>query len=451
LKTTTEIQPTCLHLLGSKAPETQSILKYLEAHAWRQLGVTSFNNWSRRKQNCLIEMQILSLLTILLIFSSNSSLAGLPLFSEEPNFSLKDVHNALANEDCAVSVLQEVVAYDLDGDGLKELLLTYLCGPLEYESYSPPFDHARPNSLVVLKNLGDGKFNSTFPYFDGVSHRSLGDEKGGIPGGFNFDDINGDGKVDILFHLNRDDFTRVFSDSLDNVGSLQQALLSNAEEGFDLFTLGSERIFATYLKLLPNSMGDLDLVFGEFRAGSANDEPPSAYRWDQSVAAFVDVGETYSSDVLLSDLLDKSYSKYFRRLNPPIRVSALQDPLEEVFFVEAFTPFNEMTGSQNDHGISLYSLVEDSRGTKIAELYNSELFEEVDCPKTNDMFMSHCYKVSDTLTVFSDIRWPDVYFWQPTPISELVFFARGETFILKENQEIDYTRTYTRDDFLDFN
>jgi len=436
---------------GAKEPETRCIPKNSLAHARCRLGVRSFYNWFRRKLDSLIEMQLLSLLTILLIFSSNSSLAALPLFLGEPNYSLKDMHNALANEDCAVSVLQEVVAYDLDGDGLKELLLTYLCGPLEYESYSPPFDHARPNSIVILKNLGDGKFSATFPYFDGLSHRSLGDEKGGIPGGFNFEDINGDGKVDVLFHLNRDDFTREFSDSLDNVGSLQQALLSNPEEGFDLFSLGSERIFATYLKLLPNSEGNLDLVFGEFRAGSASDEPPSAYRWDSSVAAFVYVGESYSNDVLLSDLLDKSYSKYFRRLNPPIRASSIQYPLEEVFFVEALTPYNEMTGSQNDHGISLYSLVEDSRGTKLAEVYNSELFEEIDCPKTSGMFMSHCYKVSDTLTVFSDVRWPDVYFWRPTPNSELVFFARGETFILKEKKDIDYTLTYTRDDFLDFN
>jgi len=396
-------------------------------------------------------MKLRRILTIALVFYINSAIGALPLFSEEPNYSLKDLHKVLANEDCAVSVLEGVVAYDLDGDRLRELLLTYLCGPLEYESYSPPFDHSRPNSIVILKNLGDGRFSATFPYFNGLSYRSLGDEKGGIPGGFNFEDINGDGKIDILFHLNRDDFTREFSDSLDNVGSLQQALLSNPEEGFDLFSLGSERIFATYLKLLPNSEGNLDLVFGEFRAGSASDKPPSAYSWDPSVAAFVHVGETYSSDVLLSDLLDKSYSKYFRGLNPPIRVSTVQYPLEEVFFVEAFTPLNERTGSQNDHGISLYSLVGDSRGTKIAELYNSELFEEVGCPKTSGMFMSHCYKVSDTLTVFSDIRWPDVYFWRPIPSNELVFFARGETFILKEQKEIDYTRTYTRDDFLDFN
>jgi hypothetical protein len=64
-------------------------------------------------------MKLRRILTIALVFYINSAIGALPLFSEEPNYSLKDLHKVLANEDCAVSVLQEVVAYDLDGDRLR--------------------------------------------------------------------------------------------------------------------------------------------------------------------------------------------------------------------------------------------------------------------------------------------------------------------------------------------
>ena len=372
------------------------------------------------------------------LFLSPPLYAALPLYSDEPTFSVDDIQGKLNNEDCPVPKIQDLVVHDLDGDGLNEIILIYLCGDLEYVTLTAPFDHSRKNSLLILKNLGGGQFDINHPYFGSASYTQLGDEKGGVPGGVTFFDINKDNRPDILFQLNRDDATRPFSESLDNVRSQQQILLSNEMDGFDLLDLGSSRIFATNVKLLRNDVGSVDVLYGEFRSAEDQFNPPYALRWQAESKTFSDVSEIYAEKPILSVLLRNSYSKYFFNLSPRLSISNDEASLDEVFFVEQY---------EAEHGISFHLINIGGDAEKIAEIFNSEIFPAIPCPETDGFFMRHCYKVSESISIFQDLRWVDPTFWEPIPNGELISFIRAETWVIKDGSKVDYAKTYTKDDF----
>lgn len=395
------------------------------------------------------------LVICLLFFCSKGGLAlgseATVLFKAAPDYSLTDPFRTLSIPECITTKLHGVNNLDLNGDGLLDFLLTYLCGPLKFESELDepefPYDHPAPNNLLILLSTGEGDFEISNEDMLGAARVQIGGEKGGLPNIPNSCcvDLNGDGVYDPVFNTNRDDGRFYLADYVPNssITSQQQYLLSNSEGGFTISNIGDEPIYPSGYLFLPNNSGSFDLLY------SRHDEtegPPFIVRFQTATGSFESIVHEYADDQATLDLLGTTYKQFHMNL-PAELPDGVFSAVDHFFTVEQNREKPNSPNWAPDQGITLMSYTPGDGFTELTAFYSAEIFEEVRCPETDGFFMANCYIDDLDRLLVANIRWVETKFWLPTPTGNLHMLVRGETWFYPPGESFDYDEVYSREDF----
>ena len=169
-----------------------------------------------------------------------------------------DLLSGLCEESVPIftSILSPV---DINLDSYNDLIVHYWCGPKEFGVY---IDTPVPDAVVAFKNNGDETFTIANSEVFGQEALSFGAASRKVVEA----DFNGDGYLDILYALNKEDGRAQAGDAggASNESS-QNILLSNGDGTYALADLGfSEWVHAVDAAQLPS--GNFDAVISGFRS-----------------------------------------------------------------------------------------------------------------------------------------------------------------------------------------
>ena len=155
-----------------------------------------------------------------------------------------------------ISILSPV---DINLDSYNDLIVHYWCGPKEFGVY---IDTPVPDAVVAFKNNGDETFTIANSEVFGQEALSFGAASRKVVEA----DFNGDGYLDILYALNKEDGRAQAGDAGGASNeSPQNILLSNGDGTYALADLGfSEWVHAVDAAQLPS--GNFDAVISGFRS-----------------------------------------------------------------------------------------------------------------------------------------------------------------------------------------
>jgi len=148
---------------------------------------------------------------------------------------------------------------DINLDSYNDLIVHYWCGPKEFGVY---IDTPVPDAVVAFKNNGDETFTIANSEVFGQEALSFGAASRKVVEA----DFNGDGYLDILYALNKEDGRAQAGDAGGASNeSPQNILLSNGDGTYALADLGfSEWVHAVDAAQLPS--GNFDAVISGFRS-----------------------------------------------------------------------------------------------------------------------------------------------------------------------------------------
>ena len=148
---------------------------------------------------------------------------------------------------------------DINLDSYNDLIVHYWCGPKEFGVY---IDTPVPDAVVAFKNNGDETFTIANSEVFGQEVLSFGAASRKVVEA----DFNGDGYLDILYALNKEDGRAQAGDAGGASNeSPQNILLSNGDGTYALADLGfSEWVHAVDAAQLPS--GNFDAVISGFRS-----------------------------------------------------------------------------------------------------------------------------------------------------------------------------------------
>ena len=148
---------------------------------------------------------------------------------------------------------------DINLDSYNDLIVHYWCGPKEFGVY---IDTPVPDAVVAFKNNGDETFTIANSEVFGQEALSFGAASRKVIEA----DFNGDGYLDILYALNKEDGRAQAGDAGGASNeSPQNILLSNGDGTYALADLGfSEWVHAVDAAQLPS--GNFDAVISGFRS-----------------------------------------------------------------------------------------------------------------------------------------------------------------------------------------
>ena len=169
-----------------------------------------------------------------------------------------DLLSGLCEESVPIftSILSPV---DINLDSYNDLIVHYWCGPKEFGVY---IDTPVPDAVVAFKNNGDETFTIANSEVFGQETLSFGAASRKVVEA----DFNGDGYLDILYALNKEDGRAQAGDAGGASNeSPQNILLSNGDGTYALADLGfSEWVHAVDAAQLPS--GNFDAVISGFRS-----------------------------------------------------------------------------------------------------------------------------------------------------------------------------------------
>ena len=169
-----------------------------------------------------------------------------------------DLFSGLCEESVPIftSILSPV---DINLDSYNDLIVHYWCGPKEFGVY---IDTPVPDAVVAFKNNGDETFTIANSEVFGQEALSFGAASRKVIEA----DFNGDGYLDILYALNKEDGRAQAGDAGGASNeSPQNILLSNGDGTYALADLGfSEWVHAVDAAQLPS--GNFDAVISGFRS-----------------------------------------------------------------------------------------------------------------------------------------------------------------------------------------
>ena len=169
-----------------------------------------------------------------------------------------DLLSGLCEESVPIftSILSPV---DINLDSYNDLIVHYWCGPKEFGVY---IDTPVPDAVVAFKNNGDETFTIANSEVFGQEVLSFGAASRKVVEA----DFNGDGYLDILYALNKEDGRAQAGDAGGASNeSPQNILLSNGDGTYALADLGfSEWVHAVDAAQLPS--GNFDAVISGFRS-----------------------------------------------------------------------------------------------------------------------------------------------------------------------------------------
>ena len=169
-----------------------------------------------------------------------------------------DLLSGLCEESVPIftSILSPV---DINLDSYNDLIVHYWCGPKEFGVY---IDTPVPDAVVAFKNNGDETFTIANSEVFGQEALSFGAASRKVVEA----DFNGDGYLDILYALNKEDGRAQAGDAGGASNeSPQNILLSNGDGTYALADLGfSEWVHAVDAAQLPS--GNFDAVISGFRS-----------------------------------------------------------------------------------------------------------------------------------------------------------------------------------------
>ncbi|MDA7701228.1 VCBS repeat-containing protein [Gammaproteobacteria bacterium] len=169
-----------------------------------------------------------------------------------------DLFSGLCEESVPIftSILSPV---DINLDSYNDLIVHYWCGPKEFGVY---IDTPVPDAVVAFKNNGDETFTIANSEVFGQEALSFGAASRKVVEA----DFNGDGYLDILYALNKEDGRAQAGDAGGASNeSPQNILLSNGDGTYALADLGfSEWVHAVDAAQLPS--GNFDAVISGFRS-----------------------------------------------------------------------------------------------------------------------------------------------------------------------------------------
>ena len=150
-------------------------------------------------------------------------------------------------------------AVDINLDSYNDLIVHYWCGPKEFGVY---IDTPVPDAVVAFKNNGDETFTIANSEVFGQEVLSFGAASRKVVEA----DFNGDGYLDILYALNKEDGRSQAGDAAGASNEAPQSiLLSNGDGTYAPADLGySEWVHAVDAAQLPS--GNLDAVISGFRS-----------------------------------------------------------------------------------------------------------------------------------------------------------------------------------------
>ena len=148
---------------------------------------------------------------------------------------------------------------DINLDSYNDLIVHYWCGPKEFGVY---IDTPVPDAVVAFKNNGDETFTIANSEVFGQEALSFGAASRKVVEA----DFNGDGYLDILYALNKEDGRAQAGEAGGASNeSPQNILLSNGDGTYSLADLGfSEWVHAVDAAQLPS--GNFDAVISGFRS-----------------------------------------------------------------------------------------------------------------------------------------------------------------------------------------
>lgn len=212
-----------------------------------------------------------------------------PFVAESQSFPSLDRHfDELCGPTRIERNTQGAAAIDMDGDGLKEIILNIWCAPYDRGEGQPVRDHAEPtpSRILVFKHRPDGSFVESTESYLGSSVIDVG----GVGEYHVIGDFNRDGYNDVIFAVQRED-GRLIGTPAETIKALNFALMSRAAGRYDAVPWGYKEWHAE-LYLVDNASGGQDVLETSFTRetqGWAWDrewKTVSGYEWVSGGAAF---------------------------------------------------------------------------------------------------------------------------------------------------------------------
>ena len=384
----------------------------------------------------------------------------LPVYSDQPDFSFQNVIASTMAEDCALSAFERAYATDLNKDGWKDILLYYLCRPLEERGVLPEYPYLEEklhNALVVLLSDEDKGYRIATEELFGRTHLEIGGDTGGAFLGPLFIDLNNDERTDVVFSSNRD-LQQRFTEDTANAGAFQEVILSQADGSYRLVQTTDKAYFALYPQLGPADNGQqwyFTQYFKGQRTDLGNDPLPLVFEYNeasdtvkQKIQNLSDFQSNFMTE-LSSDFV--GYAKY---LTPDVNGAARKNLIaDELVYVEALE-INRGTTPELDRqawNVSFQTLDTDGSLQVIRKKQINDIFEPINCPEYdrdrflepgNDWYLfqlelNMCWRDSNTgLTVITRPRFVAARLWEASA-NEIRPFIFMEGFRLRRQFDIN--------------
>ena len=349
-------------------------------------------------------------------------------YNTEPDIGITNAVAELELDYCTLSVIQHMIAVDLNADDQQDILMFVLCGSNDVEWPGDEVEHDLPsrNTMLALVSQPGGGYKVDNQALFGKNDMELGAEFGGVAGFFTpLENPNG-GLPLISYIISRDDFVRKYRSDFSNVTSQQGILVPNWEGKYELKELGAP-IWAQGVAALPNNNYTWDILFGYWTADHMTDTPV-AYRQDGE--NFVDVADEYYNDTVKYDMAQYPY------------LQTLDSFTHSPFGTTKSINVDYAVGGTGD-GIALFQL----NGGAPTKLDFWNVYDNLEWVEWGSYDEAGCGRreivIYNNKPYFGGFAWDHFELWYPTPDSQPVLLAFAAMKTLANGGDYDPTATYT--------
>jgi hypothetical protein len=396
----------------------------------------------------------------LLNWSYTGSAQQLSIYPDQPNVSFKNLISSTEAESCALSAFEKASAFDLNMDGWKDILLFYVCRPLQERGDIPEYPYLNEklhNAVIVLLSDGSGGYRIATEDLFSVKHLEIGGETGGMFLSPLIFDINKDNKPDVIFSSNRD-VQQNFREDLVNASAFQEIILSKEDGSYRLVQTTEKEYFALFPQAGPTDNGK-EWYFSQYFKGQRTDlgDDPLPLVFEFSEATNTVEQANGSLSELQANLLSElalDFVGYTKYVTPDVSVTAQKNLIaDELMYIETLE-LNRGATAELDRlawGVSFQAINADGSLQILKNKKINDIFNPIDCPAYdrerfqepgNDWFLANlelnnCWLDSATgLVIFSIPRFVAPYLWHPNAV-EIRPFVKMEGYRLRRDFDVN--------------